>query len=484
VSAVQRVPDRPNLSLSALPADFLWGVATAAYQIEGAVTADNRAPSIWDTFCRMPGVIDNGDTGEVACDHYHRWREDVALLRGIGVDAYRFSVAWPRVLPDGTGAVNPAGLAFYDRLVDTLLEAGIRPLVTLYHWDLPQALQDRGGWPERRTAEAFAEYAAMVAGALGDRVGDWTTVNEPLCAAWIGYLEGRMAPGERNLARAVQASHHLLLGHGLATRAIRAAAAVPASIGLVCNLSPCQPATDRPEDVAAAARADGHINRWWLDAVSGRGYPADMVDTYRVNLPIRDDDLACIATPTDYLGINYYFRQMVVDDPDGPPPFFRQVPVPGATRTAMGWEAYPAGLEELLVGVTAAYAPGRILVTENGSAWRDERSPAGEFDDQDRVAFLEGHIEACIAAIRRGAPVAGYFVWSLLDNFEWSYGYDKRFGLVHVDYASQRRTLKASGHRYAELIRASRNGSSHPSTVGRGGPKSAESRLQGRYGTT
>ncbi len=325
------------------------------------------------------------------------------------------------------GCVNPAGLAFYDRLVDALLEAGIRPLVTLYHWDLPQALQNRGGWPERRTAEAFAEYAAVVAGALGDRVGDWNTVNEPLCAAWIGYLEGGMAPGERDLPRAVRASHHLLLGHGLATQAIRAAAARPASIGLVCNLSPCEPATDRPEDIAAAARADGHINRWWLDPVYGRGYPADMVDTYRVSLPIRDGDLTCIATPTDFLGVNYYFRQVVVDDPDGPPPFVRQVPVAGAIQTATGWEAYPAGLEQLLVDVT----------------------------------------EACVAATRRGAPVAGYFVWSLLDNFEWAYGYDKRFGLVHVDYASQRRTLKASGHRYAQLIRASRNGASPPASLGR-----------------
>ena len=445
-------------ALSALPRDFLWGVATAAYQIEGAVTADSRAPSIWDTFCRVPGAIDNGDTGEVACDHYHRWPEDVALMRRLGVDAYRFSVAWPRVLPLGAGPVNPAGLAFYDRLVDALLEAGIRPVVTLYHWDLPQALQDRGGWPERRTAEAFADYAAVVAGALGDRVEDWNTVNEPSCAAWIGHLEGRMAPGERDLTRAVHASHHLLLGHGLATQAVRATASRPASIGLVCNLSPCEPATDRPEDIAAAARADGHSNRWWLDPVYGRGYPADMLHPYGVEPPVRDGDLACIATPTDVLGVNYYFRQVVVDDPGGQAPFVRQVPVEGSTRTAMGWETYPEGLERLLVGVTEAYGPRRILVTENGSAWPDVPTAGGRFEDRERIAYLERHIEACAAAARRGAPVAGYFVWSLLDNFEWSYGYDKRFGLVHVDYASQRRTVKAGGHRYAELIQASRNG--------------------------
>jgi beta-glucosidase len=448
--------DHAEPFLSWLPPEFVWGVATSAYQIEGAVAEDGRGPSIWDAFCRVPGAIDNGDTGDVACDHYHRWPEDVALMRRLGVDAYRFSVAWPRILPAGTGRPNPAGIAFYDRLVDALLEAGIRPFVTLYHWDLPQALQDRGGWPERRTAEAFAEYASVVAGALGDRVGDWTTINEPLCVAWIGHLDGRMAPGERDLDRAVRASHHLLLGHGLATQAIRAAAVTPASVGIVCNLSPCEPASDRPEDVAAAVRADGHTNRWWLDPVFGRGYPADMVDVYGVALPIRDGDLERIATPTDFLGVNYYFRQVVAADPDGPAPFARQVPVTGSIETAMGWEAYPAGLEQLLVTVTEAYTPERIFVTENGSAWRDDPTATGETEDSERVDYLERHVEACAAAAFRGVPVAGYFVWSLLDNFEWAYGYDKRFGLVHVDYPTQRRTTKASGHRYAELIRGSR----------------------------
>jgi beta-glucosidase len=445
------VPD-----LSKLPPDFTWGVATAAYQIEGAVDEDGRRPSIWDTFSQVPGAIDNADTGDVACDHYHRWPEDVALMRRLGVQAYRFSVAWPRVIPDGVGRINAAGLAYYDRLVDALLEADIRPLVTLYHWDLPQALQDRGGWPERATAEALADYATVVAAALGDRVSDWVTVNEPLCVSWIGHLEGRMAPGERNLGRAVRASHHALLGHGLAMAAIRAAAARPASVGIVCNPSPCEPGSDRPEDVAAAVRADGHTNRWWLDPLYGRGYPADMVDTYGVEPPVRPGDLELIAAPTDFLGLNYYFRQLVVDDPDGPAPYARQIPVPGSMETAMGWEMYPSGLEQLLVSVAEVYRPPRIIVTESGSAWRDELTPAGAVEDTERTAYLEQHIDACAAAAARGVPVDGYYVWSLLDNFEWSYGYDKRFGLVHVDYDTQRRTIKASGHRYTDIIRRHR----------------------------
>jgi beta-glucosidase len=445
------------LDLSALPPDFVWGVATSAYQIEGAVGTDGRAPSIWDAFARRPGAVDNGDTGDVACDHYHRWPEDVALMRRLGVDAYRFSVAWPRILPDGVGRPNPAGLAFYDRLVDTLLEAGIRPFVTLYHWDLPLVLQERGGWPERFTAEVFGQYASVVAEALGDRVRDWCTINEPLCVAWIGHLEGRMAPGERDLSRAVRASHHLLLGHGLATAAVRAATRGPVSIGMVCNLSPCRPASDRPEDIAAARRADGHTNRWWLDPVYGRGYPTDMIDTYGIEPPVASGDLDVIAAPTDFLGVNYYFRLVVVDDPDGPAPRARQVPVAGSRETAMGWEVYPDGLEQLLVRVADDYAPVRVFVTESGSAWLDRVEATGQIEDKDRTDHLEQHVEACAAAVARGVPVAGYFVWSLLDNFEWSYGYDKRFGLVHVDYATQRRTMKASGYRYAEMIRASRH---------------------------
>ena len=439
--------------LTAFGPDFVWGVATSAYQIEGAVAEDGRRPSIWDTFSRVPGAVAGGDTGDVACDHYHRWPEDVALLSRLGVTGYRFSVAWPRVVPGGTGPVNPRGLAFYDRLVDALLDAGIRPFVTLYHWDLPQALQDRGGWPERATAEAFADYAGVVAAALGDRVTDWATLNEPLCSAWIGHLEGRMAPGWTDLTAAVRASFHLHLGHGLAVRAVRANAALTASVGIVNNLSPCEPASDQPEDVAAARRADGHTNRWWLDPIHGRGYPEDMLRVYGVDLPERGDDLVTIAEPLDWLGVNYYFRDVVADDPAGPAPHTRAVRVPGSRRTAMDWEVHPAGLTELLLRLTREYHAHRLYVTENGSAYRD-RVDAGRVDDPERTRYLEEHLAACAAAVRRGAPLAGYFAWSLLDNFEWAYGYDKRFGLVHVDYPTQTRTVKASGHRYAELIRA------------------------------
>ncbi len=448
------------LDLSNLPPTFIWGSATAAYQIEGAVTEDGRGPSIWDTFSHAPGNVDNGDTGDVACDHYHRWPEDIALMRRLNLEAYRFSVAWPRIVPAGTGAVNEAGLDFYDRLVDGLLEAGIRPFATLYHWDLPQALQDAGGWPERATAEAFADYAAVVAGRLGDRVRDWNTVNEPLCVCWIGHLEGRMAPGERDLTRAVHASHHVLLGHGLVNQAIRASAQLPPAVGIVLNLSPTEPGTDRPEDVAAARRADGHVNRWWLDPLHGLGYPADMLDAYQVDLPVRDGDLELIASPTEFLGINYYFRQIIVDDPDGHAPFIRQIPVPGSIETAMPWEVYAKGLEDILVRVAETYRPRSILITENGSAWADTVEPNGEVQDKERVDYLEQHLDAVRNAVVRGAPVDGYFAWSLLDNFEWGYGYDKRFGLVRVDYETQQRTIKASGHRYAELIRAHR--AAHP----------------------
>jgi beta-glucosidase len=436
--------------LQALGPDFAWGVATAAYQIEGGVAEDGRSPSIWDTFCRVPGAIDNGDTGDVACDHYHRWREDVRLLAELGVGAYRFSVSWPRVVPGGTGPANPAGLAFYDRLVDSLLEVGIRPFVTVYHWDLPQVLQDRGGWPSRDTAYALADLAGVVGATLGDRVQDWFTVNEPLCSAWIGHLEGRMAPGERDITRAVPAAHHLLLGHGLSVQALRAVAP-GARVGAVVNLSPCEPASADPADVAAAGRADGHTNRWWLDPLHGRGYPADMVEVYGVQPPVRDGDLEVIAAPTDHIGLNYYFRQVVTDDPTGPLPHAAMVPVPNAVRTDMDWEVHPDGLEQLLTRLATDYGVPRVLVTENGSAWPDEVVD-GTVADLARADYLESHVAAAARSVEHGVPLAGYFVWSLLDNFEWSYGYAKRFGLVHVDYATQVRTLKDSGRRYAKLI--------------------------------
>ncbi|MGW2988916.1 GH1 family beta-glucosidase [Streptomyces goshikiensis] len=443
------------IDLAALPRDFAWGTATSAYQIEGAVEEDGRAPSIWDTFSRTPGTIDGGDTGDTACDHYHRWREDIALMRGLGADAYRFSVAWPRVVPGGDGPVNPKGLDFYDRLVDGLLAAGITPCVTLYHWDLPQALQDRGGWPERATAEHFASYAGLVAERLGDRVTRWTTLNEPLCSAWIGHLEGRMAPGLTDLTAAVRASYHLLLGHGLATRAIRAAAP-GAEIGIVNNLSTIEPAGFGEADRAAAVRMDGHVNRWWLDPVHGRGFPADMREVYGVDLPERPGDCAAIAAPLDWTGLNYYFPQTVTADPGGPAPYARQIARPGVPRTGMGWEIDASGIETLLMRLTEEYGARRILVTENGSSYPDTVGPGGAVHDPARAHYLTAHLAACARAARRGAPLAGYYAWSLLDNFEWAYGYDKRFGLVHVDYATQRRTVKTSGRRYAEVIAAHR----------------------------
>lgn len=440
-----------------LGANFVWGAATSAYQIEGAVAEDGRLPSIWDTFCRVPGAIDNGDTGDVACDHYHLWRQDIGLMRELNIQAYRFSIAWPRVLPEGTGTVNAAGLDFYDRLVDGLLAEGIRPFATLYHWDLPQAVQDRGGWPSRETAFAFAEFASVIAARLGDRVADWFTVNEPLCSAWIGHLEGTMAPGVRDITQAVPAAHHLLLGHGLATSALRNMSRGPVRVGAVLNLSPCEPASQDEHDVAAAVRADGHTNRWWLDPLHGRGYPADMIEVYGVEPPVRHGDLETIAQPMDHFGLNYYFRQVVTDDPEGPPPRAALVSVPDWTLTAMGWEVYADGLEQLLRRVHEEYHVPRIYVTENGSAWPDEIEPDGRVQDKERIEYLEQHLEAAGRAVRAGAPLAGYFAWSLLDNFEWAYGYAKRFGLVHVDYETQRRTIKASGYRYADIIRSYQN---------------------------
>ncbi|WP_371627255.1 GH1 family beta-glucosidase [Streptomyces sp. NBC_01116] len=447
--------------LNALPPDFTWGVATAAYQIEGAVAEDGRSPSIWDTFSHTPGTIDNGDTGDVACDHYHRVPEDIGLIKQLGADAYRFSVAWPRVVPGGDGPVNKAGLDFYDRLVDGLLEAGVTPFATLYHWDLPQGLQDRGGWTVRETSEHFAAYASHVVERLGDRVKDWATLNEPLCSAWIGHLEGRMAPGLTDLTAAVRASYHLHLGHGLAVRAIRAASS-DARVGIVNNLSPIEPASTGAPDLAAARRADGHINRWWLDPILGRGYPQDMVELYGVELPVRPGDLETIAAPLDWLGLNYYFRQIVSADPDGPAPHAQQVSVPGARLTHMDWEVHAEGLEQLLLRLTGEYGVQRIYVTENGSAYEDAVAADGSVHDPERVRYLEEHLAACARAVAKGAPLAGYFAWSLLDNFEWAYGYDKRFGLVHVDYATQRRTVKSSGRRYAELVREHAERSARP----------------------
>lgn len=435
------------------PEDFLWGAATSAYQIEGAWNEDGKGESIWDRFVRIPGKIENGDTGDVACDHYHRFREDVALMKAIGLKAYRFSVSWPRVLPRGDGPVNPKGLDFYDRLVDELLASGIIPVLTLYHWDLPQALQDRGGWISRDTAYIFADYAAAVAKRLGDRVPFWITHNEPWVVAWPGYAWGKLAPGMENLELAIQAAHHLLLSHGLAVEALRDFLPEKAQVGIVLNLSPVHPVSPSPADQEAARKAEGFLNRWFLDPLFCASYPADMVGLLGPLTPkVTAGDMRVISRRLDFLGVNYYTRQ-VVRGAGAPAPFgVELVSVPGAEYTEMGWEVYPDGLYELLLRVHRDYRPPAIIVTENGAAFPDELSPNGRVHDSKRVEYLREHIKSCHRALREGVPLRGYFVWSLLDNFEWAYGYTKRFGLFYVDYKTQRRIPKESADFYARVI--------------------------------
>ncbi|MDM4720989.1 GH1 family beta-glucosidase [Micromonospora sp. WMMA1363] len=450
------------------PEHFVWGAATAAYQIEGAARDDGRGPSIWDTFSRTPGKVYRGHTGDVACDHYHRYAEDVALMAELGLRAYRFSVAWPRIQPDGTGPVNPRGLDFYDRLVDTLLDRNINPIVTLYHWDLPQTLADRGGWTNRETAEHFATYATAVHARLGDRVGVWTTLNEPWCSAYLGYGNGVHAPGVQDPAAAFTAVHHLLLAHGLAARALRAAGAE--TVGITLNTADVRPADpDSAADNAAVRLVDGLHNRIFLDPLLRAAYPEDVLDQVgRLVEPtyVRDGDEKLIAAPIDLLGVNYYAPTYVAGRPDGAGGGGAYPGTDGAVEflppagplTDMGWMIEPAGLTRMLERLAADYPGVPLLVTENGAAFPDEASPepAGEVVDTDRIAYLDGHLRAAHEAIARGVDLRGYLVWSLLDNFEWAEGYRKRFGIVHVDYLTQRRTPKASARWYQEVI--SRNG--------------------------
>ena len=436
------------------PADFRWGCATSAYQIEGAVAADGRGESIWDRFCGTPGRIRDGSSGAVACDHYRRWPQDLDLARDLGLNAYRFSIAWPRIFPQGAGPVpDRRGLDFYSRLVDGLLERGIEPWPTLYHWDLPQALQDRGGWTNRDTATAFAEFAAAVARVLGDRVTHWTTHNEPWCSAFLGHLEGVHAPGLRGWRPALQACHHILLSHGLATQVLRTA--MPAArIGLALSLHPCRPESAAVADAAAAARHDGLRNRWFLDPLYGRGYPAATWERFGADVPsVRDEDLATIAAPTDFLGVNYYFPETIADAPGDGPLGARVVQPAAAEVTACGWEVCPEGMVGLLERVTREYAPAAIFLTENGACYDDRVAADGSIPDTQRRAYLQRHVAALREAIARGVPVRGYFAWSLLDNFEWAEGYTRRFGLTYVDFDSQRRTLKASGNWYRDFLR-------------------------------
>lgn len=441
------------------PADFLWGAATAAYQVEGAVAADGRGESVWDRFAATPGKVRGGDTGEIACDFYHRHPEDIALMRELGLDAFRFSVSWPRVFPRGRGPLNRAGLDFYDRLVEELLAAGIEPFATLFHWDTPQALEDAGGWPVRATAEAFVEYAEAVVARLGDRVRYWTTHNEPGVVSSHGYGSGVHAPGRADPADAVAAAHHLLLSHGWAVEVIRRLAPT-AAVGVALDLGQPYPASDSPPDLAAARQVDGQGNRWFLDPVFCAAYPDDQPE--RIALAervIRDGDLAAIAAPIDFLGVNSY-RRHVVAAGNGRPRILR----PEGEYTTMGWEVYPDGLHRLLVRIAEDYAPAAIYVTENGSAFGDVRGHDGGVHDLERTAYICDHIDAVRRAIADGVPVKGYFAWSLLDNFEWGLGYSQRFGLVYVDYPTLERVPKDSFRAYRELI-AEHRSASEPATV-------------------
>jgi beta-glucosidase len=443
------------VSTAAFPPGFLWGVATSAQQVEGAFDEAGRGESIWDRFAAAPGNIADGTDSRVACDHYHRWRDDIERMRWLGVNSYRFSIAWPRVFPNGAAPVNTPGLDFYDALVDGLLSAGIQPFVTLNHWDVPQALQDRGGWTSRATVDAFTEFAEAVSGRLGDRVRHWVTHNEPWCISHLGYQRGEQAPGLRVPADSLRVAHHLLLSHGRAVEVLRRNS--PGSeVGIVLILSPIQPASGSDADQDAARELDGSFNRWFLDPLYRGAYPADAVAD-RIRLGhlegpepgfIQPGDLACIGAPTDFLGVNYYSRIVVGAGPDGAPVAVQQAP--DSELTHMGWEVYPQGLHDVLLRVKNDYGPRRLYVTESGAAYDDE----GRAPDERRVEYLRSHVAAAQRAFAGGAPLHGYFAWSFMDNFEWGQGLSKRFGLFHVDYASQRRTARESAHWYRDGVRS------------------------------
>lgn len=431
------------------PREFAWGVATSAFQIEGAASADGKGPSIWDAFCRRPGAIADGSNGDVACDHYRRWSQDLDLIRELGVDAYRFSISWPRVQPQGRGRPEPRGLDFYERLVDGLLARGVQPHLTLNHWDLPQALQEQGGWASRDTVDRFVEYALHVHARLGDRLATLTTHNEPWVMAVLGHETGIFAPGLRDRALAMQVAHHLLVSHGQALTALRQAGC-RTPLGIVLNLSPVMPATPSPEDRAAARLEDGRLVRWYMDPLFKAEYPQDVLEHLGADAPrILPGDMACIAQPLDFLGLNYYTRSVVSAagpwDPSGA----------GAPLTDMGWEVYPAGLTELLLRLHRDWPVPPMVIEENGAAFRDTVVD-GRIHDRERTDYIARHIAAVADAMAQGVPMAGYMVWSLFDNFEWASGYEKRFGIVRVDYDTQRRTPKDSALWYRDFIASQR----------------------------
>jgi beta-glucosidase len=456
---VTATPVEPVGSLL-FPANFAWGTATASYQIEGAATEDGRGPSIWDTFSHTPGKVEGGDTGDVADDHYHRYVEDVELMSELGITYYRFSLAWPRLLPDGTGALNAKGAEFYDRLLDELLGRGITPWVTLYHWDLPQPLEDAGGWPVRDTALRFVDYALAAHERFRDRITHWTTLNEPWVASILGYAAGIHAPGRTDPAAAIRTAHHLLLVHGLAVRAMRDVYP-EGQYGITYSLSPVQAASDSADDADAARQADGQLNRLFLDPVLRGTYPDDVVaDLASVTdmAHVQDGDLETIATPVDFVGVNYYYRT-VVRRGSAPTPASVYLGAPieradrGHPKTEMGWEIDPPGLYDILTRLHRDYEPVPLYITENGAAFADEVAPDGGVHDKVRIDFLDAHLREAHRALTDGVDLRGYFVWSLLDNFEWAHGYSKRFGLVHVDYRTLRRTPKDSFYFYADVIR-------------------------------
>ena len=436
------------------PKDFVWGAATASYQIEGAWNEDGKGESIWDRFSHTPGKIDNADTGDVACDHYHRWADDIKLLKELGLQAYRFSVAWPRIFPNGRGEINQAGLDFYSRLVDGLLKENIEPWLTLYHWDLPQSLEDEGGWTARTTAEAFVEYTDIVSHTLGDRVKNWITLNEPFVSAFIGYQEGRHAPGHTDLHEALSASHHLLLAHGWAVPIIRRNCP-EANVGITLNYSPQVPASPSVADRTAATWMDGYVNRWFLDTLVGRGYPQDMVNGFGDEMAfVQSGDLDVISVPVDFLGINYYTRRIVRSDKVGEAENAPCTVFSSDEMTEMNWEVYPEGLYQTLGRLYFDYYDfPAIYITENGAAFKDQVSADGGVDDPARLSYIKRHLMAVHRAMGIGVPVKGYFAWSLMDNFEWGFGYSKRFGLIHVDYQTQQRIFKSSAKWYQQVIR-------------------------------
>ncbi len=438
------------------PSNFLWGAATAAYQIEGAVREDGRGESIWDRFSHTPGKIENGDTGDIACDHYHQYPTDLQLMKELGIQSYRFSIAWPRIFPTGKGQSNQAGIDFYHRLIDLLLENEIKPLVTLYHWDLPQGLQDLGGWGNRDIVGYFRDYAQTVFEAYGDRVDQWITLNEPWVFAFAGNYEGIHAPGKTDLREAIRVSHHALLAHFATVKTFREANPPSHQIGIALSLSPTEPASANQADQIVAAIADGFLNRWFLDPVLKGTYPQDLARLYQAHLteiPNLDEAIEGFSgNPVDFIGVNYYFRTVVRYAPEKGIFGYEKVN-PTGKYTEMGWEVYPEGLFKLLARIAKDYQNPPVYITENGAAFLDNSSAAAVIEDPDRVAYLQTHLEAAKRAIESGVNLQGYFVWSLLDNFEWAEGLSKRFGLIYVDYQNQQRIVKRSGLWYKNLIR-------------------------------